>query len=85
MMKRETAEALNEVNNDLTIYENYCGRGMFRGEGTTGIVFESLGDLLSAAAETGKYLADGGGDFDDFVMDLSNIQTDSLGKQMIAY
>lgn len=65
---------------DITAYEGYSGRGMF-GETTYGVVVKNLADLLTAVCEATRASDDPG----DFIADLIEVGSDSLGHDMIVY
>lgn len=92
-MNKEIAEMLINYGNDLSLHEDYSGRGMY-GKTTTAITCDSMNDLMAAIGEC----------FYDMVLEamrdgnvydetnaveltsvLSNIRQDSLGRGYIFY
>jgi hypothetical protein len=92
-MNKEIAEMLIDYGNDLSLHENYSGRGMY-GKTTTAITGDSMNDLMAAIGELFFEMVldakDMGEDYDttgakDLKDVLLNLQQDSLGRGYIFY
>jgi len=101
-MKKEYAEVIvREATNfdtaeEVSIYENYSGRGMM-GNKTTGITCSSFPYMLALVAAAAKTLTlkedeadhdssdDPAMDSEDFIFDLENLRIDNLGRNLIFY
>ena len=92
-MKKEIAERLVNYGNDLKIYEEYSGRGMY-GKTTTAIevdtpsdFFEAMGDLMLEMV--GDAMMEGDDydikDVEELAKVLSNLNQDSLGLGYVIY
>ena len=83
---QKIVEAGAEAGLDLSLRENYSGRGMF-GRTTCGVVGD-LGEILqaivAAAYEAGAEDANSGGD-SDFVRRCGRLSWDSMGRDAIVY
>ena len=74
-------ESAEENNVDLTLYEDYSGRGMF-GKETAGIVGSDTTIMLAVAIAARNLLNP---EFDQLIQEIKNIRTDSLGRDTIYY
>ena len=74
-------ESAEENNVDLTLYEDYSGRGMF-GKETAGIVGSDTTIMLAVAIAARNLLNP---EFDQLIQGIKNIRTDSLGRDTIYY
>jgi hypothetical protein len=92
-MNKDIAEMLINYGNDLSIHEDYSGRGMY-GETTTAITCDSKDDLMEAIGECFFEMVldakDMGEDYDNTGVKelknvLTNLQQDSLGRGYIFY
>lgn len=86
-MQYETAKAIvdaaESLSLEMSISKEYSGRGMFGGT-TTGINYESEGDLLQAIAKAAQAKKDD--EIDEFVEDLAGLRKDNMGRSsMIIY
>lgn len=92
-MNKEIAEMITQFGNDLSIHEEYSGRGMY-GSITTAITCDSKDDLMEAIGELFFEMIldakDMGEDYEtenakELKNALSNLQQDSLGMGYIFY
>jgi hypothetical protein len=92
-MNKEIAEMLIDYGNDLSIHEDYSGRGMY-GKTTTAITCDSKDDLMEAIGELFFEMIldakDMGEDYDtikakELKSVLTNLRQDSLGRGYIFY
>lgn len=93
-MKLEVAKAIEKAGQDLgfemSVYENYSGRGMY-GSATTGIVYDNLSDLLQATAQAMADILDESEgsneslDDESFIVELGQIRQDQMGRSGIVY
>jgi len=88
-MEKNIAEKIVENSVfEMTLREDYSGRGMYGSE-TAGIVTDSIGNVLYSAIKLVKSMIDDPESYDFDVEDLAeameNIKTDSMGLSMIIY
>lgn len=89
-MRKETAEAIvragEDLGYDLTVRENYSGRGMY-GETTCGVEYDRLAHLLAAVGSACHDLGVQGREDEAIaVMDcLRHAATDNMGTGWILY
>lgn len=92
-MNKEIAEMIINYGNDLSLYEDYSGRGMY-GKTTTAIKCDSKDDLMEAIGELFFEMIldakDMGDDYDttgakELKDVLANLRQDSLGLGYIFY
>jgi len=75
------AMQLRESGHDTKVID-YSGRGMY-GRQTTGLVVDSVAHLAAAAFAVGFYAADDAQE--DFIEELFNLRSDSLGRRIVYY
>jgi hypothetical protein len=92
-MNKDIAEMIIDYGNDLSLYEDYSGRGMY-GKTTTAITCDSKDDLMGAIGECFFEMVldakDMGEDYDttgvkELKNVLRNLQQDSLWLGYIFY
>ena len=92
-MNKEIAEMIVGYSDDLSLHEDYSGRGMY-GKTTTAITCDSMNDLMEAIGECFYDMVLGamsdGNDYDEtnaveLTKVLQNLRQDSLGMGYIFY
>jgi hypothetical protein len=96
-MKKSTAELIVEASENiggceypdmcLDVYEDYSGRGMF-GSKTHGVTGKYHSFAAAVAEASANLVEDHGKDstkWTDFLEDLENLRTDSMGLDSIFY
>lgn len=90
------AEAAKDLGVEVTVYEDYSGRGMC-GDKTTGLVYDSEGDFLQSIIlasmnlkEIEDTLSEGeqtptGITSEDFLCEFHAVRKDNMGLGVIAY
>ena len=89
-MKKSTAKLIVEAAENLDLYlelcEDYSGRGMF-GTKTQGIVGKYSSFVVAVAEASATVVEDHGKstEWEEFIEDLENLRTDSMGLDSIFY
>ena len=85
-MKKSTAELIVEASDNLELYEDYSGRGMF-GSKTYGVTGKYASFVVAVADASATVVEDHGKstEWEEFIEDLENLRTDSMGLDSIFY